>query len=91
MSCSATGIGLIYYRWRKYNSSRNTWRNPSRRATSITGQRLKFGVITKADEGVYRCIVTNNDGSVLSNNATVHVYGKYFCRFTLVPSHVRIM
>ena len=29
------------------------------------------------DEGVYRCVVTNNDGSVISNNVTVRVYGEY--------------
>ena len=77
MSCSATGIGIIYYRWEKYHLHKNTWRNPSRRATSITEQQLKFQAITKADEGVYQCIVTNDDGSVISNNATMHVYGKY--------------
>ena len=79
MSCSATGIGPIYYRWEKYNPIRDTWRNPSSRARGYRQQRLKFNVITKADEGVYRCVVTNDDGSVVSNNATLHVYGKYFC------------
>ena len=79
MFCSATGIGPIYYRWRKYDSSKNTWRNPSNRVRNYRQQRLKFRAITKADEGVYRCVVTNDDGSVVSNNATMHVYGKYFC------------
>ena len=91
MSCSATGIGPIYYRWEKYHLPSNTWRNPSHRATGITEQRLKFRVITKADEGIYRCIVTNDDGIVISNNATIHVYGKYLCSFSLMPSHVAIM
>ena len=35
--------------------------------------------------------MTNDDGSVISNNATMHVYGEYLCRFSLVSSHVRIM
>ena len=85
MSCSATGIGPIYYRWEKYHLRKNTWRSPSHRATSITEQRLKFSVMRKTDEGVYRCIVTNNDGSVISNNATMHVYGKCLYSFSLMP------
>ena len=91
MSCSATGIEPIYYQWEKYHLHSDTWRSPSYRATSITEQRLKFNVIRKADEGVYHCIVTNDDGSVISKNATMHVYGKYLCSFSLMPSHVAII
>ena len=29
------------------------------------------------DEGVYHCVVTNDDGSVISDNATIRVYGEY--------------
>ena len=43
---------------------------------SITSPNLKFSVITEEDEGVYRCVVTNDDGSVISDNATIHVYGE---------------
>ena len=74
LNCSATGIGPIYYHWEKYDSSSNTWINPNG-VTSITTQNLKFSVIAEDDEGVYRCIVTNDDGSVISDNATVSVYG----------------
>ena len=77
MSCSAVGMGPIYYQWEKYNSSNNSWINPSHRAVSIISSDLKFNVISEEDEGVYRCIVTNDDGSVTSDNATVHVYGEY--------------
>ena len=44
---------------------------------NITSPDLTFSVISEEDEGVYRCVVTNDDGSVMSNNATIHVYGKY--------------
>ena len=44
---------------------------------SITSSHLKFNIIGEEDEGVYRCIVTNDDGSVASDNATVYVYGEY--------------
>ena len=76
LNCSAIGMGPIYYHWEKYDSSSSTWKNPSHTATSITTQKLKFSVITEEDEGVYRCVVTNNDGSVISDNATVSIYGK---------------
>jgi len=33
-------------------------------------------VITEEDEGVYHCIVTNDDGSIVSDNATITVYGE---------------
>ena len=77
MSCSAIGMGPIYYQWQKYNSSNNSWISPSHRAVDITSSDLKFNAIREEDEGVYRCIVTNDDGSVTSDNATVHVYGEY--------------
>ena len=76
LCCSAIGIGPIYYCWEKYNSSNYSWINPSHRVLSITTRNLKFSVITEEDEGVYRCIVTNDDGSVISDNATISIYGK---------------
>ena len=77
MSCSAVGMGPIYYQWQKYNSSNNSWISLSHRAVDITSSDLKFSVVREKDEGVYRCIVTNDDGSVTSDNATVNVYGEY--------------
>ena len=78
MSCSAFEMGLIYYQWEKYNSSNNSWNSPSHRAVNIASPDLKFSVIREEDEGVYHCIVTSDDGSVTSDNATVRVYGEYF-------------
>ena len=77
ISCSAVGMGPIYYHWEIYNSPNNSWISPSHRAVNIASPDLKFNIITEEDEGVYRCIVTNDDGSVISDNATVHVYGEY--------------
>ena len=77
MSCSAVGMGPIYYRWEKYNASNYGWNSPSHRAVDIVSSVLKFNVIRREDEGVYRCVVTNDDDSVTSDNATVHVYGEY--------------
>ena len=74
--CSAIGMGPMHYQWRKYHLSNNSWIRPSHRAVSITSPNLKFNVITEEDEGVYRCVVTNDDGSVISDNATIIVYGE---------------
>ena len=73
MTCSAMGMGSIYYQWEKYNATSNRWIN---RAVNIASSGLKFSVVREEDEGVYRCIVTNDDGSVISDNATVRVYGE---------------
>ena len=76
LCCSAIGVGPIYYQWEKYHLSNNSWIRPSHRAVSITSPNLNFSVITEEDEGVYHCIVTNDDGSVISDNATISVYGE---------------
>ena len=76
VSCLAIGIGTIYYRWQKYHLFNNVWISPSHRAVNITSPSLTFSVVTEEDEGVYRCVVTSNDGSVFSDNATVRVYGE---------------
>jgi len=77
LRCSATGLGPIHYQWEKYQPSDSSWIKPSNRAVNIISHKLIFSVITEEDEGVYHCIVTNADGSVVSDNATITVYGKY--------------
>ena len=76
VSCLAIGIGSIHYQWEKYHFFNNSWISPSHRAGNITSPSLTFSVITEEDEGVYRCVVSSTDGSVISDNATVHVYGE---------------
>ena len=69
-------MGPIHYRWEKYKPSDRSWIRPSNRVVNITSPKLVFSVITEEDEGVYHCIVTNDDGSVVSDNATTTVYGE---------------
>ena len=76
MSCKAVGIGPLYYQWEKYQVMNNSWTKPSPRALNITSPNLEFSKITEEDEGVYHCIITNDDGSIISDNATILVYGK---------------
>ena len=74
--CSANGTGPISYHWEKYQSSNDSWINPSHRVVNNTSPKLIFNKISEEDEGIYHCIVTNDDGSVVSDNATITVYGK---------------
>ena len=50
MSCSATGMGPIHYRWEKYESASNEWIRPSHRAVNIVSSKLVFNTITEEDE-----------------------------------------
>ena len=75
----ATGVEPIYYQWQKYDPFNNIWTPPSSRAENTTSPNLTFSVITEEDEGLYRCNASNDDGSVVSDPATVTVYGMYAC------------
>ena len=72
----ATGIGPIYYQWQKYDHFSNNWISPSSRADNITSPNLTFSAITEEDEGLYRCVASNDDGDVFSDYANITVYGK---------------
>ena len=74
--CSANGTSQISYQWEKYQSSNDSWINPFHRVVNITSPELRFDKVSEEDEGIYHCIVTNDDGSVVSDNATITVYGK---------------
>ena len=74
--CEAKGMGPISYKWEKYQPSYDNWIRPSDRAVNITSTKLIFTVIMEEDEGIYHCVVTNDDGSVVSDNATITVYGE---------------
>ena len=79
MSCEVVEMGLIYFKWEKYHMANNSWIMPSHRAVDISSTTLKFSVIKEEDEGIYHCIITNDDGSVISDNATIFVYGECSC------------
>ena len=80
---AATGVEPIYYQWQKYDSFSNRWISPSIRADDTTSPNLTFSIITEEDEGLYHCIASNDDGSVVSDQATVTVYGMYICAHVL--------
>ena len=85
----ATGVGHLHYLWQKYDSFTDSWIPVSSRALNDTSPYLNFSTITQDDQGIYHCIVTNYDGSVTSDNATITVFGKLlyaqrnsYCKYT---------
>ena len=87
MSCKAVGMGPIYFQWERYHIMNNSWIKPSLRAVNTTSASLEFSVIAKEDEGVYHCIITNDDGSVISDNATIFVYGECLYNHDIILMH----
>ena len=70
--CRADGLGTLVYSWES-RSSGSSWTTVSNDNTTsyTTDATLTIG------EYMYRCRVSNKAGSVVSNNATVNVYGEY--------------
>ena len=73
LSCSATGNGTLVYSWERSSASSNNWTTVSNGSTKsyTTDTTLAIG------QYMYRCRVSNDAGSVVSNNAIVNVYGEY--------------
>ena len=71
LTCSASGLGTLAYSWER--SSGRSWTTVSNDNTTsyTTDTTLAIG------QYMYRCRVSNEAGSVVSNNATVNVYGEY--------------
>ena len=74
--CLATGVEPLSYLWQMYQSSNDSWTRPSVRAINVTSPKLVFSKLTEEDEGIYRCIVFSDDDNVISDNATITVYGE---------------
>jgi len=72
LMCRVNGLGTLVYSWER-RSSGSSWTTVSNNNTTsyTTDTTLIIG------EYMYRCRVSNEAGSVVSNNATVNVYGKY--------------
>ncbi|XP_065918194.1 contactin-3-like isoform X2 [Dysidea avara] len=64
LMCRASGLGTLVYSWE---------RRASRRWTTISSDNTTEFSVTQ--NGRYRCNVSNEAGSVVSNSTTVNVYG----------------
>ena len=71
LTCRASGLGTLVYSWER--SSGSSWTTVSNDNTP------SYTTDTTLDIGqyMYRCRVSNDAGSVVSNNAIVNVYGEY--------------
>ena len=76
LSCLASGLEPLNYLWQMYQSTNNNWTKPSARAMNITSSKLVFSTLREEDEGTYRCVVSSKDDYVVSNNATITLYGE---------------
>ena len=71
LMCRASGLGTLVYSWERSSSSSWTTVNNDNTTSYTTDTTLAIG------HYVYRCRVSNEAGSVVSNVATVNVYGEY--------------
>jgi len=69
--CRASGLGTIVYSWERRSSGSWTPINNANSPSYTTNRNIAVGQYT------YRCVVRNEAGSVVSNSATVNVYGEY--------------
>ena len=72
LMCKASGLGTLVYSWER-KSSHKRWTTVSNDSTTS----YTTDTILAIGEYVYRCRVSNEAGSVVSNSATVNVYGEY--------------
>ena len=75
--CLASGVEPLKYLWQMYQSTNDSWTRPSVRAVNITSPKLVFSKPTEEDEGIYHCIVFSEDDHVISDNATITLYGEF--------------
>ena len=68
LTCSADGDGTLMYSWDR--SSGRRWTTVATSPSYTTNSNMTVG------QYMYRCVVSNEAGSVMSNSATVNVYGK---------------
>jgi len=71
VQCKASGLGTLVYTWESRQANQ-TW-------TTIADHNSTTHNIT--DTGYYRCRVTNEAGSVVSQRAEVNVYGERGIQF----------
>ena len=73
LMCRGNGTGTLVYSWERTSDAGN-WTTVSNNNTALytTDPSLATG------QYMYRCRVTNEAGSIVSNIATVNVYGEYY-------------
>ena len=71
LTCKASGVGNLIYSWERNSGGNWTTVSNDNTTSYTTDTTLAIG------QYMYRCRVSNEAGSVVSNNAIVNVYGEY--------------
>ena len=82
LMCTASGIGTLAYSWERSSGSNWTTVSNDNTTSYTTNTTLAIG------QYMYRCRVSNEAGSVVSNIATVNVYGKYYVQHTVLTFNI---
>ena len=72
LMCRASGLGTLIYSWEIRHSGSSWTTIDNAKGTSYTTSRS-----VAVGQYMYRCNVSNEAGSVVSDIATVNVYGEY--------------
>ena len=72
LTCRAIGLGTVVYSWERSSGSNWTTVSNDNTTSYTTDTTLAIG------QYMYRCRVSNEAGSVVSNIATVNVYGECY-------------
>ena len=84
LMCRGNGTGLLVYSWERSSGSNWTTVSDDNTTSYTTNTTLAIG------QYMYRCRVSNEAGSVVSNIATVNVYGEY-CSMILVQNTYSVL
>ena len=75
LDCKGTGRGSITYQWETSNINGGQWMNISNSNSST----LVVGILEQSQQ--YRCVVSNEAGSTLSNIATITVLSEFVINY----------
>ena len=75
LTCGTSGLGTMVYSWERSSGSNWTTVSNDNTTSYTTDARLAIG------QYKYRCRVSNEAGSVMTNIAIVNMYGKYCTLF----------
>ena len=75
LTCVASGLGTVVYSWERSSGSNWTTVSNDNTTSYTTDTTLAIG------QYLYRCRVSNEAGSVMTNIAIVNTYGEYYQEF----------
>ena len=71
--CNASGADNLNYRWMRMGN-----KNISLQATGVNTNTLTINSVTTGDSGKYKCIVSSDNATIISECGAVSVVGKLY-------------